>query len=124
MRKIYRVKDEGNIIHTVKRRKANWIGYIWCRNCRLKHVIEGKIGGGTEVKGRQGRRRKKLLDELNERTVETESGSTRTHTVKKSLWLWTCRENECQVVYPNTITTLTELQQFQIPYCSYVNTDF
>jgi len=31
-----------------------------CRNCLLKHVIEGKI----EVTGRQGRRRKQLLDDL------------------------------------------------------------
>jgi hypothetical protein len=26
----------------IKRRKANWIGYILRRNCLLKHVIEGK----------------------------------------------------------------------------------
>ena len=30
-----RVKKEKNIIYTVKRRKANWIGYILCRNCLL-----------------------------------------------------------------------------------------
>jgi len=30
-----------------------------CRNCLLKHIIEGKIA----VTGRQGRRRKQLLDE-------------------------------------------------------------
>jgi hypothetical protein len=33
----------------------------------LKHVIEGKIKGGIEVTGRQGRRRRKLLDDLKER---------------------------------------------------------
>ena len=38
------------------------------RNCLLQGVIEGKIqGGGIEVTGRQGRRRRKLLDNLNER---------------------------------------------------------
>jgi hypothetical protein len=52
------VKEEGNILHTIKRRKANWIGHILRRNCLLKHVIEGKIEGT----GRRGRRRKQLLD--------------------------------------------------------------
>ena len=37
------MKEERNIIHTVKRRKTNWIGHILQRNCHLKHVIEGKI---------------------------------------------------------------------------------
>jgi hypothetical protein len=40
---LQRVKKERNILHTIKRRKAKWIGYILCRNCLLKHVIEGKI---------------------------------------------------------------------------------
>jgi len=34
-----RVKEERNIVHTVNRRKANWIGHILCKNCLLKHVI-------------------------------------------------------------------------------------
>jgi hypothetical protein len=37
------------------------------RNCLLRQVIEGKIKGVREVKGRRGRRRIKLLDELKER---------------------------------------------------------
>jgi len=37
------------------------------RNCLLKQVIEGKIKGQVEVTRRQGRRRKKLLDELKDR---------------------------------------------------------
>jgi hypothetical protein len=40
---LHRVKEERNIVHTIKRRKANWIGYILRRNCLLKHVIEGKL---------------------------------------------------------------------------------
>ena len=32
------------------------------RNCLLQRVIEGKTRGGIEVTGRQGRRRRKLLD--------------------------------------------------------------
>ena len=62
---LQRVKEERNIIHTVDRRKANWIGRILRRNCILKHIIEGKIGG-IEVMGRRGRRRKLLLNDLKE----------------------------------------------------------
>jgi hypothetical protein len=42
---LLRVKEERNILHTVKGRKAKWIGHILPRNCLLKHVIEGKIEG-------------------------------------------------------------------------------
>jgi hypothetical protein len=61
---LHRVKEERNIVHTIKRRKANWIGHILRRNCLLNHVIEGRIEGT----GRRGRRRKQLLDELKETT--------------------------------------------------------
>ena len=37
------------------------------RNCLLQRVIEGKIKGGIDVTGRQGGRRRKLLDDLKER---------------------------------------------------------
>jgi len=43
----------GNILQTIKRRKANWIGHILLRNCLLKHVIEGKIRGRSEGKTRK-----------------------------------------------------------------------
>jgi hypothetical protein len=36
------------------------------RNCLLKHAIEGKIEGRTEVMERRGKRHKQLLDELKE----------------------------------------------------------
>ena len=36
------VKEERNILYTIKRRKVNWIGHISRRNCLLKHVIEKK----------------------------------------------------------------------------------
>ena len=32
----------------------------------MKHVVEGKIEGRTEVTGRRGRRRKQILDDLEE----------------------------------------------------------
>ena len=37
---LLRVKEERNILHTIKRRMANWIDHILCRNCLLKQVIE------------------------------------------------------------------------------------
>jgi len=40
---LQRVKEERNILHTIKRRKANWIGHILRRNCLLKHTFEGKV---------------------------------------------------------------------------------
>jgi hypothetical protein len=64
---LHRVKEERNILHTIKRRKVNWIGRILCRNCILKHIIEGKIEGGIKVTGRQGRRHKQLLGDVKER---------------------------------------------------------
>jgi hypothetical protein len=60
-------KEERNIVHTIKRRKANWIGHILRRNCLLKQVIEGKLEGRIEMTGRRGRRRKQLLDDLKEK---------------------------------------------------------
>jgi hypothetical protein len=63
---LLRVSEQRNILHTIKRRKINWIGHILCRNCLLKHIIEAKIEGVTEVTGRGGRRRKKVLDDLKE----------------------------------------------------------
>jgi hypothetical protein len=64
---LHRVKEERNIPHTVKRRKANWIGHTLRRNCLLKHVIK-RTEGSIEVTGRRGRRRKQLLGDLNEKT--------------------------------------------------------
>ena len=37
---LHRVKQETNILQTIERRKANWIGDIFCRICVLRHVIE------------------------------------------------------------------------------------
>jgi hypothetical protein len=42
-------------------------GHILRRNFLLQRVIEGKIKEGIEVTGRRGRKRRKLLDDLNER---------------------------------------------------------
>ena len=47
--------------------EANCIGLILRSNCLLQWVTEGKIQGGIQVTGRQGRRHRKLLDDLKER---------------------------------------------------------
>jgi hypothetical protein len=65
---LLRVKKQRNILHEIRKRKANWIGHILRRNCLLQRVTDGKIQGGIEVTGRQGRRRRKLLDDLKERS--------------------------------------------------------
>ena len=41
--------EQRNILHEIRKRKANWIGHILRRNCFLKQDIEGKIKGETEV---------------------------------------------------------------------------
>jgi len=64
---LLRIKEQRNILHEIRKRKANWIGHISRRNCLLQRVIEGKIQEGMEVTGGQGRRRRKLLDDLKER---------------------------------------------------------
>jgi hypothetical protein len=57
-------------------------------------------GGGIEVAGRQGRRRRKLLDDLKERRgywiLSFEGGSSGSHYVESSLWkgLWSCRKTD------------------------------
>ena len=64
---LLRVNEESNVLHEIRKRKANWIGHILRRNCLLQQVIEGKIKGQIEVTRRGGRRRKKLLDDLKDR---------------------------------------------------------
>ena len=60
---LLRVNKQRNILHEIRKRKANWIGHILRTNCLLKQAIEGKIKGDMEV----ARRRKKLLDDLKDR---------------------------------------------------------
>jgi hypothetical protein len=64
---LLRVKEQRNILHEIRKRKAYWIGHILRRNCILQRVIEEKIQGRIEVTGRQGRKRRKLKDDLKER---------------------------------------------------------
>jgi hypothetical protein len=43
---LLRVKEQGNILQEISKRKANWIGHILRRNGFLRQFIEGKIKGG------------------------------------------------------------------------------
>ena len=78
-----RVKEQRNILHEIRKRKANWIGHILRRNCLLQRVTEGKIQGGIEVTGRQGRRRRKLLDDL---TKRREYSHLKSEALDRSMW--------------------------------------
>ena len=95
---LLRVNEHRNILHEIRKRKANWIGHILRRNCLLKQVIEGKIKGEMEVTRRRVRRRKKLLDDLKDRRgySQLKEVSSRSHYVEASFWrrLWTCRQTE------------------------------
>ena len=62
----HRVKEERNVVHTVKRREVNLIGHILCRNCLLRHGIERNKEVNMEVTGIQGRRCKQLLYDFKE----------------------------------------------------------
>ena len=62
---LHRVKEERNILHTIKRRKANWIGQFLPRNCLVQHVLGGKKEGMVGLMERREGRRKQLLDDLN-----------------------------------------------------------
>jgi hypothetical protein len=91
------VKAQRNILHKIRKRKANWIHHILRRNCHLQRVIERKIQGGIEVIGRQGRRRRKLLDDLKEKRGYSHLKEEALDcTVEGSLWkrLWTCRKTD------------------------------
>ena len=64
---LLQVNEQRNILHAIRKRKANWIGNILRRNYLLKQVTEGKIKGEIEVTRRRVRRLKKLLDDLKDR---------------------------------------------------------
>jgi len=65
---LLRVTEKRNILHEIRKRKANWIGHTLRRKCLLKQVIEGKIKREMEVTRRRGRSRRKLLDDHKDRT--------------------------------------------------------
>jgi hypothetical protein len=44
--------QDRNILQTLKRRNANWIGHILRRNSLLKHVTEGQLEGKDRNDGK------------------------------------------------------------------------
>jgi hypothetical protein len=60
---LHRVKEERSFLHTITRRKANWIGHILRKKCLLKHFIEGNI----ERKRRRGIKHRQLRYDLKEK---------------------------------------------------------
>jgi hypothetical protein len=40
---LLRVKEQRNILHEIRKGKANWLGHVVRRKCLLKQVIKGKI---------------------------------------------------------------------------------
>jgi hypothetical protein len=66
---LHRVKEQRNILHTIKIRKVNWVDHVLRKNCHIKHVIEGKIEGWIGTGIRRGRRLKQSGDGLKERGV-------------------------------------------------------
>jgi hypothetical protein len=64
---LHRLKEKGNIlIHTTKEGRLTGFGHTLRINGLLKHVIERDKRKKEVIKvtGRRGRRRKKLLDDL------------------------------------------------------------
>jgi hypothetical protein len=46
---LLRVEEQRNILHEIRKRKANWIGHVLRGNCFLQRVTKGKIQGEIEV---------------------------------------------------------------------------
>ena len=85
---LHRVKKDRNVLRRIKSREAIWISHTLHRNCLLKHCWR------KDVTERQGKRRKQLLDDLEEtRRNRKLNGS---HRLKHSLLkrLWTCRKTD------------------------------
>ena len=43
---LLRVKEQRNILHEIRKRKANWIGYILRRKCLLQRLLKERYKGG------------------------------------------------------------------------------
>jgi hypothetical protein len=93
-----RIREKGNILRAINKRKVKWIGHICRRNCFLKHIIEGNVEERIEETVRRGRRRKHILDDLAEKRG---CCKLKEEALDRTLWrtgfgkrLWTCRKTE------------------------------
>jgi hypothetical protein len=80
---LLRVKEQRNILHEIRKWKANWIGHILRRKCLLQRVIEGKVQEGIAMTARRGRRHRKLLYDLKERRGYSHS---KEEALDRSMW--------------------------------------
>jgi hypothetical protein len=87
---LQRVKEERNVVQTIKRRKINLIGDMFCWNWLLKHVIEGMLEGRVEVNGRRKWRHKQLQDDLK---VKTGYWKLKEEALDRTLWRNAFRED-------------------------------
>jgi metal-responsive CopG/Arc/MetJ family transcriptional regulator len=79
---LHGVKEKRNILHTIKRMKANWTGHILHRNClQTRFIVGNRMKKSQEYKEKIY---KQLLDELKE-ILGTERGSTRLQSVENLL---------------------------------------
>jgi hypothetical protein len=42
---LHKVKEKGNILPSINRKKANWVCHNLRTDCLLKHLVEGKTEG-------------------------------------------------------------------------------
>jgi hypothetical protein len=64
-----RVKEKTkSYIQHVKESNVNWIDRVLRKDCLLKHITEEKRGRGIQATGREGRRCKQPLDDVEEKS--------------------------------------------------------
>ena len=102
------IKEDRNILHTILRENANWIGHIMHKTCLIKHAIEGKI----EVPGKWGRRHKLLLDDLKEMRRYWE---LKEKGLEHTLWQTTELMNEANSGYKISTSSATLKSTMTIP---------
>ena len=64
---LLRVKEQRNILHEIGKRKRSGLVTFCVETAFYNGLLKERYKGGIEVTGRQGRRRRKLLDDLKER---------------------------------------------------------
>jgi len=79
---LQKVKGEGNILHTMRRRTANWIGHKWSWNFLLNHLTEGNL---HEREDKEGDVSCYSIVLRKTEDTGTRKRSTMSHSVEKSL---------------------------------------
>jgi hypothetical protein len=96
---LQRVREERNILLTIKRRKDNWIGKILRRKCLLYSVIEGQMHRGKDRSDEKTERRlKQLLDDIK----KSKYGKLKEEALDRALWRYSYRRVHGPVVRQTT----------------------